>query len=94
MSSTEERARGGIGPHKYYSLWLLLARVGVLALLIPAVLLLQFYKPSYSTVDVIVMLAIGMILGAVYVESQEKLAKHYTRRSDETGKKTTNDKST
>jgi len=88
----EERARGSIGPHKYYSLWLLLARVGVLALLVPAVLLVQFYKPSYDTVDVIVMLAVGMILGAIYVRSQEKLAEHYARSLHEIDKKTANDK--
>jgi vancomycin permeability regulator SanA len=89
----EERVRGNIR-HRYYFLYVILARVGVLALFIPAVLLVEFYRPSYNTVDVIVMLAVGMILGAVYVRSQDRLAEYYAHRLQEAEKKTANAKTT
>lgn len=93
MSLEEERVRGNIR-HRYHFLYLVLAHVGVLALFVPAVLLVEFYRPSYNTVDVIVMLAVGMILGAVYVGSQDKLAEYYTHRLEEAKKKTANTKTT
>jgi glucose uptake protein GlcU len=43
----------------------------------------------YDTLDVIVMLAIGMILGAIYVRSQEKIEENYERRLEEIEKKDT-----
>ncbi len=93
MSLEEERARGNIR-HRYHFLYVVLARVGVWALFIPAVLLVEFYRPSYNTVDVIVMLAVGMILGAVYVRSQDKLAEYYAHRLAEADKITANAKTT
>lgn len=75
--------------HKYYFLYVILSHVGVLALFVAAILLVGFYRPSYNIVDVIVMLAVGMILGTIYVRSQDKLEEHYAGRLAEAGKKKT-----
>jgi len=66
--------------HRYHSLWLILARVGVIALFLPAVIIAKPYRPSYDTYDMIIIVAVGMILGVVYARTQEKLAEHYSSR--------------
>jgi vancomycin permeability regulator SanA len=79
LSYEKERAKEDIS-HRYHSLWFILVRVGVVALIFPAVMVLKFYRPLYSTPDVIVMLAVGIMLGAIYVRSHEMLAKSYERK--------------
>lgn len=88
LSVEEEQRREDIN-HKYHFLYFALSNVGVLALFVVALLLVGFYRPFYNTVDVIIMLATGMILGAVYVESQDKLGERYrSRLAEADGKKT------
>lgn len=43
-----------------------------------AVAFMQSVKPSYSTVDVLVMIAVGMLAGAGYVESMRWIERHKT----------------
>ena len=91
MGLKAERKRESV-LHRYYSVYLVLSRVGVLALFVIALLLVGFYRPSYNPVDVVAMLAFGMILGVIYVKSQDKLEEHYTIRLAEAGKKETDSK--
>jgi len=90
LSLEEERARENIR-HKYYSLWFVLSRVGAVALIFLVVPLVKYYRPLYDTLDVIVLVAVGTILGAIYVRSQDILGKHCARKLAEVDKKGTPD---
>jgi Na+/melibiose symporter-like transporter len=88
LSLEEEWARENIR-HKYYSLWFVLSHVGIMALIFLVVILVKYYRPLYDTHDVIVAVAVGTIVGAIYVQSQYILGKHYTRKLAEVDKKET-----
>jgi glucose uptake protein GlcU len=75
--------------HKYSSYAFVMSRVGVLVLVLLSVISIRFFRPLYDTVDVIVILAVGMILGAVYVRSQEKISENFERKLEEIEKKDT-----
>jgi glucose uptake protein GlcU len=75
--------------HKYSSLAFVMSRVGVLVLVMLSVISVRFFRPLYDTLDVIVVLAVGMILGAIYVRSQEKIEESYERKLEEIEKKDT-----
>jgi uncharacterized membrane protein len=69
-----------------YSLAKMLFRVGVLAAVALAVSAVRFYKPAYDAIDTLVILAIGMMLGAVYVQSRDRISKHFARKGKEPSK--------
>ena len=48
----------------------LLSRVGIVIVVFVAVVAIQLFRPAYSFVDVLLILAVGMILGAAYIEVQ------------------------
>lgn len=75
--------------HKYSLFAFVMSRVGVLVLVLLSVISIRFFRPLYDTLDVIVMLAIGMILDAIYVRSQEKIRESYEHRLEEIEKKDT-----
>ena len=69
--------------HKYWSFAWTLSRVGVLVLLFASVLIVKLLRPEYGTIDMVVILAAGMILGAFYVQSQDKIREHFKRKVEE-----------
>lgn len=73
---------------KYSSLAFIMSHAGVVALLLLSALSIGYFRPLYNTVDMIVVLVIGMILGAIYVASQDKIAKGYERRLEQIEKDT------
>lgn len=60
---------------------MLLFRVGIVALLSIAVVIAQVYRPSYQWVDILVLLAVGMVLGAVYMEVLDRIHNHFAAQS-------------
>jgi hypothetical protein len=64
--------------HKY-KLLVKMAHVGIGAILILAVIFLRYYRPLYDAVDIVVVFAVGMMLGAVYVRSEDILWERFTR---------------
>ena len=56
-------------------IWFLI-RVGWVAVLSIASLLIHYYNPVYSFLDALFILVIGMILGAIYVEANRQVAEH------------------
>lgn len=73
--------------HKYGSIWLALSSVGILALIALTVTLVKYHRPLYDTFDVILMVTVGVLLGAVYMESSQRLGKNYKRELAETDEK-------
>jgi len=69
--------------HKYWSFRWILSRVGVLVLLSASVLIVRLLRPEYGTIDVVVMLSAGMILGAFYVQSQDRIRERFKRKVEE-----------
>jgi hypothetical protein len=69
---------GTLGWQRYY---IILIGVHVLEIIIIslAVAFMEFVKPSYSTVDVLVMIAVGMLAGAGYVESMRWIERYSAR---------------
>ena len=64
---------------KYGVIWLALSRVAILALIVLTVALVKHYRPSYETVDVVLMVAAGILLGALFVQSAGMWEKSYRR---------------
>ena len=69
--------------HKYWSFAWTLSRVGVLVLLLVFVLIVKLLRPEYGTIDLVVILSAGTILGAFYVRSQDKIREHFKRKIEE-----------
>lgn len=82
MNITKEWALENAG-HKYWSFRWILSRVGVLVLLSASVLIVKLLRPEYGTIDVVVMLSAGMILGAFYVQSQDRIRERFKRKVEE-----------
>jgi general stress protein CsbA len=49
-----------------------------------AVLMMQSIRPAYNTVDVLMMIAVGMIAGTIYVESMRWITEHEAKHSGHT----------
>ena len=69
--------------HKYWSFRWILSRIGVLVLLFASVLIIKLFRPEYGTIDIVVILSAGMILGAFYVQSQDKIGERFKRKVEE-----------
>jgi len=69
--------------HKYWSFKWILSRLGVLVLLSASVLIVKLLRPEYGTIDIVVILSAGMILGAFYVQSQDKIGERFKRKVEE-----------
>lgn len=52
-------------------------------LLSASVLIVKLLRPEYGTIDVVVMLSAGMILGAFYVQSQDRIRERFKRKVEE-----------
>ena len=48
----------------------LLSRVGIMIVFFVVVVIIGQVKPAYGFVDILVILAVGMLLGVVYIEVQ------------------------
>jgi hypothetical protein len=48
----------------------LLSRVGIMIVFFVVVVIIGQVRPAYGFVDILVILAVGMILGVVYIEVQ------------------------
>jgi glucose uptake protein GlcU len=59
----------------------LLSRVGVLIVVSVATVVIQLLRPVYGFVDILLILAVGMILGAVYIEVQKRVSEYLDRQS-------------
>lgn len=66
--------------HKYWSLSFIMSRVGVVAMLLVSAFSIGYFRPLYNTVDIIVVLVIGMVLGGIYVASQDKIRESYEHK--------------
>lgn len=69
--------------HKYWSFAWALSRAGVLVLLFVSVLIVKLLRPEYGAVDLVVILSVGMILGAFYIQSQDKIRERFKRKIEE-----------
>ena len=86
MSYEKERAKETIH-HTYQSVDFVLSHVGVLILIFLAVAILKMYRPSFDTLDLIVALSVGAVLGVVSLESRRMAVKRYLRRLEEVDKR-------
>jgi glucose uptake protein GlcU len=59
----------------------LLSRVGVLIVVSVATVVIQLLRPVYGFVDILLILAVGMVLGAVYIEVQKRVSVYLDRQS-------------
>jgi hypothetical protein len=59
----------------------LMSRFGIAIGIFIAVLGIQLFRPTYNFVDTLIILAIGMILGASYIEIQEHASDYFDKQS-------------
>jgi len=59
----------------------LVSRVGVVVVVALATLVIQLLKPAYGFVDILPILAVGMILGAAYIEIQRRVSDYLDNQS-------------
>jgi len=59
----------------------LISRIGIAVAIFVAVITIQVFRPAYSFVDTLLILAIGMILGASYMQIQERASDYSDRQS-------------
>ena len=86
MSQANEHEKEKVH-QKYGVIWLALSRLIILALIVLTVALVKYYRPLYETVDVIIMVAAGILLGAIFVQSAEMWEKSYRRNLTEVDEK-------
>jgi hypothetical protein len=65
----------------------ILSRVGIIFLIASVTVIIQFFRSSYGFIDVLFILAVGMILGAVYLEGTRKISDYLERISTPEPKK-------
>jgi uncharacterized membrane protein len=54
-----------------------LFRVGMVAILSLTMVIVQTYRPDYQLLDILLVLAVGMLLGAFYVEGADRIDRHF-----------------
>jgi uncharacterized membrane protein YbhN (UPF0104 family) len=59
----------------------LVSRVGVVVVVAVATLVIQLLKPAYGFVDILLILAVGMILGTAYIEVQRWVSDYLDKQS-------------
>ena len=59
----------------------LLSRFGIVIVFFAVVVSVQIIRPAYSFVDVLLILAVGMILGAAYIEVQKRASDYLEKQS-------------
>jgi hypothetical protein len=57
----------------------LLSRFGIMIVFFVAVVIIWQVRPAYGFVDILVMLAVGMLLGAVYMEVQRRASGYFDK---------------
>jgi hypothetical protein len=57
------------------------SRVGIIFLIAAVTVIIQFFRSSYGFIDVLFILAVGMILGAVYLEGTRRVSDYLDRIS-------------
>jgi len=55
--------------------------LGIVAFVCLVALIIQFSKPLYSFIDVLLILAVGMILGAVFTEARKRISDYVKKQS-------------
>jgi hypothetical protein len=61
----------------------LVSRFGIVIVFFVAVMVLQLFRPAYSFVDILLILAVGMMMGAGYIEGQHWISKYLEKQSRE-----------
>jgi uncharacterized protein YacL len=59
----------------------LISRLGIAVAIFVAVLAIQLFRPAYNFVDTLLILAVGMILGAAYLQIQERASDYFDKQS-------------
>ena len=63
-----------------------LSYVGTVAFVCLAALIIQFSKPLYSFIDVLLILAVGIIFGAVLTEARKRISDYVKKQSNPSDK--------
>jgi vancomycin permeability regulator SanA len=59
----------------------LISCIGIAVAIFVAVITIQVFRPTYSFVDTLLILAVGMILGASYIQIQERASDYFDKQS-------------
>jgi len=59
----------------------LISRIGIAVAIFVAVITIQVFRPTYSFIDTLLILAVGMILGASYIQIQERVSDYSDKQS-------------
>jgi hypothetical protein len=59
----------------------ILSRIGIVFLIATVAVIIQFFRSSFGFFDVLFILAVGMILGAIYLEGTRKISDYLERVS-------------
>lgn len=59
----------------------LLSRAGVVIIISATTVIIQFVKPAYGFIDILLILAVGMILGATYTTVQKRASEYLDEQS-------------
>jgi hypothetical protein len=59
----------------------LLSRFGIVIFFFVAVMTFQLFRPAYSFIDILLILAVGMIMGAGYIEAQKWISTYLEKQS-------------
>ena len=60
----------------------LLSRFGIAIAIFVAVFMIQLLRPAYGFIDILFILAVGMILGASYIEIQKYASAYVDKKSN------------
>jgi hypothetical protein len=59
----------------------LVSRVGVVVVVFVATMAIQLLRPAYAFVDILLILAVGIILGATYIEVQKWVSNYLDKQA-------------
>ena len=59
----------------------LISRIGIAVAIFVAVITIQVFRPTYSFIDTLLILAVGMILGASYIQIRERVSDYSDKQS-------------
>jgi len=59
----------------------LASRFGIAIVIFVAVYAVQVFRPTYNFVDTLIVLVVGMILGASYIEIQKYASDYFDKQS-------------
>jgi len=59
----------------------LISRIGIAVAIFVVAITIQVFRPAYSFIDTLLILAVGMILGASYIRIQERASEYFDKQS-------------